>query len=133
MNLEISSESTIPLYKQIYERIKYKIIHGELIQGDILPSIRRLSKELELSVITIKRAYQELEQDGYIVTRQGKGCFVSTIDLEKEFFNNKKTAEQKLKKIIVESQALGLNENDIKLIIDGLLHKKTNKETNQAS
>jgi GntR family transcriptional regulator len=137
MNIDISQESTLPLYKQIFNQIKLNILKGDLRQGEILPSIRQLSKKLSLSVITVKNAYNELEHKGYIITRQGKGCYVSTIDLEKEFNNTKMSTEKKLKKIIFESRSMGLKKEDIKKIFDNLItnlpEKKITKETQIAS
>jgi GntR family transcriptional regulator len=128
MKIEISLNSTEPLYKQIYNQIKFGIFNGDLCQGEILPSIRQLAKELNLSVLTVKNAYNELEHDRYITTRPGKGCFVSTIDLEKEFINTKQDTEKKLKNVISESKQLGLNTDDIKRIFEQILSDKEKLE-----
>ena len=77
MDILISNSCGRPIYQQIYDQIKTAILSGELREGDMLPSIRALAKDLRLSVITTKRAYEELEQGGYIYTAAGKGCFVS--------------------------------------------------------
>ena len=77
MNIIISNASGAPLYEQICSQIKAKIISGELAEGDALPSIRLLAKELRISVITTKRAYEELEREGFLVTYPGKGSFVA--------------------------------------------------------
>lgn len=82
MNIVISNSSQEPIYEQITRQIKNMIMRGELREGDMLPSIRSLAKELQISVITTKRAYQELENDGYIVTVQGKGSFVAAQNKE---------------------------------------------------
>ncbi len=82
MDIIISNSTGAPLYEQIYSQIKGKIISGELKEGDALPSMRLLAKELRISVITTKRAYEELERDGFIVTYQGRGCFVAGKNLE---------------------------------------------------
>ncbi len=78
MNIIISNASNQPIYEQIYAQIKNIIISGELSEGDALPSIRALAKDLRISVITTKRAYEELERDGFIFTVAAKGCFVAT-------------------------------------------------------
>ena len=80
MELVISNASNLPIYEQIVEGIKRHISSGELREGDMLPSIRALAKDLRISVITTKRAYDELERDGYIHTVAGKGCFVAPLD-----------------------------------------------------
>nr|WP_122011702.1 GntR family transcriptional regulator [Maliibacterium massiliense] len=77
MNIIISNASDKPIYEQITNQIKQAIIAGELRAGSALPSMRLLAKELRISVITTKRAYQELERDGFIETVTGKGSFVS--------------------------------------------------------
>lgn len=77
MNLVISNASDQPIYAQIVEQMKRCIMDGELSAGEMLPSIRGLAKDLRISVITTKRAYEELERQGLICTVAGKGCFVS--------------------------------------------------------
>lgn len=77
MDILISNSCGRPIYQQIYDQIKTAILSGELREGDMLPSIRALAKDLRISVITTKRAYEDLEQGGYIYTAAGKGCFVS--------------------------------------------------------
>ncbi len=82
MDIIISNASGAPIYEQICSQIKAKIISGELAEGDALPSIRLLAKELRISVITTKRAYEELEREGFLVTYPGKGSFVAGKNLE---------------------------------------------------
>ena len=77
MNLIISNASGLPIYEQIVSQIKACILSGELTEGEMLPSIRGLAKDLRISVITTKRAYDELEREGLICTVAGKGCFVA--------------------------------------------------------
>lgn len=77
MDIVISNSNPKPIYEQITDQIKNKIITGELEAGDALPSMRLLAKELHISVITTKRAYADLERDGFIETVAGKGCFVA--------------------------------------------------------
>ena len=77
MNILISNANDKPIYEQITAQIKSLILQGELIEGQALPSMRLLAKELRISVITTKRAYEDLERDGFIVTVPGKGCFVA--------------------------------------------------------
>ncbi|MEG0571045.1 MAG: GntR family transcriptional regulator, partial [Oscillospiraceae bacterium] len=92
MNIIISNANNKPIYEQIYVQIKELIISGVLLQGEALPSIRVLAKDLRISVITTKRAYDELEKDGYINTVPAKGCFVAQA-------NTKLLKEESLKKI----------------------------------
>ena len=80
MNIIITNNSDKPIYDQIKEQIKEMILSGELKEGDALPSMRLLAKELRISIITTKRAYEELERDGYIESYTGKGSFVKGIN-----------------------------------------------------
>ena len=80
MNIIISNVSGVPIYEQIEEQIKAQIMSGTLSEGEMLPSMRVLAKELKISIITTKRAYEELERDGYISTVQGKGCYVNAVN-----------------------------------------------------
>ena len=81
MNLIISNSSGKPIYEQITAQIKNSILSGELQEGEALPSMRALAKDLRISVITTKRAYEDLERDGFVVTVAGKGCFVAPRNL----------------------------------------------------
>lgn len=80
MDILISNSSGVPLYEQIEEQIKGQILSGELAEGDALPSMRILAKDLKISIITTKRAYEELERDGFIYSVTGKGSFVKGIN-----------------------------------------------------
>ena len=82
MDIKIRNAGGVPIYEQIVSQVKAKIIAGELREGDALPSMRLLAKELRISVITTKRAYEELEREGFIVSMTGKGSFVAGRDLE---------------------------------------------------
>lgn len=76
MHIVISNSSDLPIYAQIKEQIKEQILTGELAENETLPSLRQLAKDLKISVLTTTRAYNELEQEGFITSRQGKGFFV---------------------------------------------------------
>ena len=82
MDIIISNNSHRPIYEQIYSQIKAMILNGTLKEGDALPSMRLLAKELRISVITTKRAYEELERDGFIETITGKGSFIGKANVE---------------------------------------------------
>lgn len=83
MNILISTLSQTPIYEQIREQFKEMVLTGKLKSGEQLPSIRILSKDLKVGVVTVKRAYEELEKEGIVVILQGRGCFVAEIDAEK--------------------------------------------------
>ena len=82
MTILIDNKSAAPIYDQIYTQIKNQIISGALQENEMLPSIRGLAKDLRISFITTKRAYEELEKDGFLYTIQGKGCYVAPKNLE---------------------------------------------------
>lgn len=86
MRIVLSNSSDSPIYEQIKEQIKMQILSGELYENEMLPSLRQLAKDLKISVLTTTRAYNELEEEGYITSRQGKGFFVmpSSSDLLRE-------------------------------------------------
>ncbi|NLK96849.1 GntR family transcriptional regulator [Defluviitalea saccharophila] len=100
MNIIISNSSNQPIYEQIVSQIKALIISGELNEGDALPSMRLLAKELRISVITTKRAYEELEKEGFIVSVTGKGSFVASKNLEFIKEQQLKEIENHMQKII---------------------------------
>ena len=114
MKVIVSNSSTDPIYKQIAEQIKGQILSGELGEGEALPSIRKLAKELYISVITTKRAYEELENEGFIDTVGGKGSFIA--GQNKEFLREKKMriVEEKLAEATSEAKMLGLGLNELK-------------------
>ncbi|MCL2188590.1 MAG: GntR family transcriptional regulator [Defluviitaleaceae bacterium] len=80
MRIVLAHQSAIPIYEQIKEQLKASILLGDVAEGDLLPSIRQLARELQVSVITTTRAYNDLELEGFIQTTPGKGCYVKKID-----------------------------------------------------
>jgi GntR family transcriptional regulator len=113
MRILISNSSPDPIYQQIVRQIKGQIISGELAEGDPLPSIRKLAHELQISVITTKRAYEELDREGLIDTVGGKGTFVASQN--QEFLREKrmKLVEGKLTEALAEAQLLGMSEDEL--------------------
>ncbi|WP_291573853.1 GntR family transcriptional regulator [Clostridium sp. UBA4548] len=108
MNIIISNSSGEPIYEQITNQVKSAIMKGELSEGELLPSIRLLAKELQISVITTKRAYEELEREGFIETVPGKGSYVSSQNKELLKEKRLKELENKLIEVITESKLIGL-------------------------
>src|SRR3712207_3218416 len=113
MKILISNSSSEPIYEQIASQIKSLILKNELKEGEILPSIRNLAKELGISVITTKRAYEELEKEGFIETVRGKGTFVAAQNKEFMKENKLKIIEEKLLDAVSESKMLGLGLEDL--------------------
>lgn len=100
MTIVIQNTSDLPIYEQIAQQIKQQILSGSLHEGDALPSIRALAKELRISVITTKRAYEELERDGFLYTVAGKGSFVAAQNLSLIKEEYLKRIEEHLQKVV---------------------------------
>ena len=113
MNIIISNASNLPIYEQIYTQIKNAIIAGDLEEGDALPSIRQLAKDLRISVITTKRAYEELERDGFIDTVAAKGCFVAAKNIEMLREEKLREIEEHMRDILRLAPACGLSDLDV--------------------
>ncbi|MDD6620951.1 MAG: GntR family transcriptional regulator [Eubacteriales bacterium] len=113
MNILIDNKSGSPIYDQIYTQIKNQIINGVLKENEMLPSIRGLAKDLRISFITTKRAYEELERDGFIYTVQAKGCYVAPKNTELIREENLKKIEEHIDEIIKLSAAVNLSKEDI--------------------
>lgn len=114
MNINISNTSGQPIYDQISRQIKAQILSGELAEGELLPSMRMLAKELRISVITTKRAYEELERDGFIASVAGKGSFVAPKNLEFVREEHLRQIEEHMKEIIALSKGCQISVEDLK-------------------
>lgn len=113
VNIIISNSSGKPIYDQIRDQLKSKIISGELKEGDALPSMRLLAKELRISVITTKRAYEELEREGFIISITGKGSFVAGKNTDFIREEHLRQIEEHLQKAIELSGGCGLTQEDL--------------------
>lgn len=113
MNIVIRNSSGKPIYEQITSQIKNLIISGELNAGDALPSMRLLAKELRISVITTKRAYEDLERDGFIETIQGKGSYVAGRNMDFIREENLRLVEQYLQQAIEAGSLAGLTLDEL--------------------
>ncbi len=113
MYIFIDNKRDAPIYEQIYAQIKGQIISGELSEDEALPSIRNLAKDLRISVITTKRAYEELEAEGFIYTVAGKGCFVAAKNTELLREENLKRIEEHMQEIRRLAAGCGLSSMDI--------------------
>lgn len=113
MDIIILGTSDKPIYQQLFEQISAQIIKGQLKEGHCLPPIRTVARELQISVITVKKAWEELERAGFIVTMLGKGCFVARLTAEDRSGKRTGMALDKLKKDIKYYKALGLTIEDL--------------------
>lgn len=118
MNILIDNKSGAPIYDQIYAQIKNQIMSGELGENEQLPSIRGLAKDLRISFITTKRAYEELEKDGFIYTIQAKGCYVAPKNLELIREENLKKIEEHIDEIARLAAACNLSREDIHSMLE---------------
>ena len=113
MHILIDNKSGAPIYDQIYSQIKQQIIAGTLSEHQMLPSIRGLAKDLRISFVTTKRAYEELEKDGFLYTIPGKGCFVAPKNLELLREENLKKIENHMEAILVLAQSCNLTRDEL--------------------
>lgn len=113
INIFISNSSGQPIYDQIVTQIKNLIIAGELKSGDALPSMRLLAKELRISVITTKRAYEELEREGFIVSMTGKGSFVANKNTDFIKEEQLRNIEENMQKVINTAATIGLTLDEL--------------------
>lgn len=118
MELYISNSGQEPIYAQITRQIKAKILNGELQQGDALPSIRLLAKELRISVITTKRAYEDLEADGFITTMPGRGSFVAPQNPALHWEESLKQMEEHLQHAIDAARRGGITKDEVRETLD---------------
>ena len=113
MNLRISNADARPIYEQLRQQIRGAILGGELKEGEALPSIRALAKDLRISVITTKRAYDELERDGYIHTVAGKGCYVAPLDSGRVREDCLRRIEEQLQKALELAHSCGISVDEL--------------------
>ena len=118
MDIIVSNASSDPIYAQIKNQLKAAIINNQIAPGEKLPSIRRLASQLRVSVITTKRAYDELELEGFIDSVQGRGSFVASKNTELLKEEQRKKVEDYLKSALVSARVAGLSVSDLKELID---------------
>lgn len=118
MQIFIDNKTGAPIYDQIYTQIKNQIISGCLKEHEMLPSIRGLAKDLRISFVTTKRAYDELEKDGFIYTIQAKGCFVAPKNVELLREENLKAIEDHIEQIIQLAASCNLSKEDILAMVN---------------
>ena len=123
MRIIISNSSEKPIYEQITDQIKTLILKEDILEGEPLPSIRNLASQLKISVITTKRAYEELEKEGFIETIKGKGSFVAPQNKELLLEKKMQIVESHLIKAIDEAKTINLSLNQIKELLDILYNE----------
>ena len=118
MKIIISNTSDSPLYQQIKDQIKDAILKDELVEGDPLPSIRSFANDLKVSVLTIRRVYEELEQEGFVVSQVGIGTFVSASNVELLRDSKRRLVEQKMQDIIKTAKSLNISKDELNAMMD---------------
>ncbi len=124
MKILIANNSETPLYQQIKDQIKEAILKGELIEGDPLPSIRSFANDLKVSVLTIRRVYEDLEQEGFITSQVGIGTFVSTGNLELLKDSKRRLVEEQMQIMIKTAKALGIPKDELTAMMDILYEEE---------
>ena len=124
MQILIANKSGAPIYDQIYTQIKNQILAGHLREHEMLPSIRGLAKDLRISFITTRRAYEELEKDGFIYTIQAKGCFVAPKNVELLREENLKRIEEHIEQIVQLAAACNLSREEILEMVNFSLEER---------
>ena len=113
MDILISGESVIPLYEQITSQIKEQILQGKIEQGSLLPSIRMMAKELKVSIITVKRAYEDLEKEGFVETVPGKGTYVSMDNKERLREIRISQIEEELEQVVIAAKSIQMSLEEV--------------------
>lgn len=121
MKIIINTSLMVPIYEQIVDQIKILIRNGELKENDNLPSVRTLSKELKISALTVKKAYDNLESEGFTVTVHGKGTYVAATNTELLLEEQKKELEAVLEQAIQKGRRCGISDEDIKSLFELIL------------
>lgn len=125
MKIVISNTSEIPLYQQIKDQIKDAIFKEELVEGNALPSIRAFSNDLKVSVLTIRRVYEELEKEGFVTSQVGIGTFVSTSNIELLRDSKRRLVEEKMQDIIQTAKSLKISKDELNEMMD-ILYEEDN-------
>ena len=118
MKIIINSSSMVPIYEQIVDQVKAQIMSGALKENDILPSVRGLAKDLKISALTVKKAYDNLEQDGFTVTVHGKGTYVTAANPERMREEQMRSVEAELDRTVQKARRCGLADAEIRKIFE---------------
>ena len=121
MRIIINNSSMVPIYEQIGEQVKAMIRSGELKENDHLPSVRSLSKDLKISALTVKKAYDSLEEEGFTATVHGKGTYVTAVNKELLLEEQKKELETDLETAVQKGRRYGISDEDIRSLFELIL------------
>lgn len=121
MNIIINHSLMVPIYEQIVDQVKKMIRDGELVENDALPSVRSLSKDLKISALTVKKAYDALEAEGFTTTIHGKGTYVTATNSELLLEEQKKEVEAEFEKAIQKGRRCGITDDDMRTLFELIL------------
>lgn len=123
MHIILNKTSMVPIYEQLIDQIKKEIISGELKGDEMLPSVRTLSGELRISSLTVKKAYDKLEEEGFVITVHGKGTFVAATDHQLAMEARRKSVEEEMAAAIEKAKALGMSNEEILEIVNIIMEE----------
>lgn len=123
MHIIINNSSMVPIYEQIMDQIKAAIVNGEVVSDTVLPSVRGLSKELKISALTVKKAYDNLEQEGFTVTVHGKGTYVAATNKELLKEEHRKEVETDLEQAISKGRRCGLSDEEMRSLFEMIMEE----------
>lgn len=124
MHIILNHSSMVPIYEQLMEQIKSDIIQSELKEGEALPSVRTLAGELRISALTVKKAYDKLEEEGFVTTVHGKGTYVSALDKQLALEARQKAIEDDFDKVIDRAISMGMKKKEISEVVKLILDEK---------
>ena len=124
MHTILNHSSMVPIYEQLMEQIKSDIIQSELKEGEALPSVRTLAGELRISALTVKKAYDKLEEEGFVTTVHGKGTYVSASDKQLALEARQKAIEDDFDKVIDRALSMGMKKEEISEVVKLILDEK---------
>lgn len=124
MHIILNHSSMVPIYEQLMEQIKSDIIQSELKEGEALPSVRTLAGELRISALTVKKAYDKLEEEGFVTTVHGKGTYVSASDKQLALEARQKAIEDDFDKVIDRAISMGMGKEEISEVVKLILDEK---------
>ena len=121
MNIIINHSSMVPIYEQIVDVVKTQIRKGELKEDENLPSVRMLAKELKISALTVKKAYDALEEEGFAITIHGKGTYITAANTELLLEEQEKEIEADLEKAVFKARRCGISDEELKNLLELIL------------
>ena len=124
MHIILNHSSMVPIYEQLMEQIKSDIIQSELKEGEALPSVRTLAGELRISALTVKKAYDKLEEEGFVTTVHGKGTYVTASDKQLALEARQKVIEDDFDKVIDRALSMGMKKEEISEVVKLILDEK---------